>query len=150
MLTSACMASDSSKSKTLSQSLQLAESFKENCRQLIKERTKTREAKEKLAKELKITVGGVEGLIYHGRGSFENFIAALAFVYEADEETLSNCLGAFRSPQRVSKLKPSDKIWFELDSQMEEPQKEFFAELIRTSTRLGYELKVTKSKNSVK
>jgi hypothetical protein len=126
-------------------SLKMAMQFKEFCRVLIKDKVNTRAEKERLAEELEITPGGVEGLIYHGRGSFENYIAALAFLYGFNLKDLKGFLLNFRDRlRRLKPIKNSDKIWFDLDRYYSEDHKEYLASVWRAAAKLNFRVTVKK------
>jgi hypothetical protein len=122
-------------------SIRSAEEFKKFCRLLIKERVNTLEDREKLASELGITAGGVEALIYHGRGSFETFVAAVFYLYSVDLKVLKKFLVNFKNHiRRIKPIRESDKAWFDLDRYWTEDQKGYFAFMGLASARLNLAL----------
>lgn len=139
------MATNGTKKIAGSPSLETAAKIKEFCRLQIKERVTSKAEKAQLAKELGITSGGVEGLIYQGKGSFENYIAALAFLYELDANTLESFILSLRHQTLHTKpIRASDKIWLELDQFFSEEHKEYLASVWMAATELNYKVTVKK------
>ena len=143
------MPSLSSKKNRQTDSLKIALKLKELCRTLIKERVLVKADKEKLAYELGISVGGVDGLVYLGKGSFESYFAALTHLYGLEMKDLEKILFHFReSFKQMGSPKISDKMWTEFDKYYSEDFKEFLITLYVTAAQLPYKISVEKLKSS--
>ena len=129
--------------------LQAATELKEFCRALIRAKVKGREQKNALAAALMMTPGGVESLLYHGSGSFENYMASLAFLYGLDRYQLQDGFHLLTStPKRHEELRASDQAWFALGDQYDEDFRLFLIDVLNQAA-LKYKLSVKKLQPAV-
>ena len=122
-----------------------AEAFRGLCQRLIKQRIQSASDKRELADALGCSIATVNALIYQGKGSFETYVAALFWAFNVDTSIVESFLLDSKAYLRkLRTLKPSDRLWFQLDSAMGEEEKSYWARLLRAAKDLELTLGVGK------
>ena len=126
-----------------------AKEFRDFCQTLIRDRVKSRVARQELADSLGLSVSAVEAMTYRGVGSFETFVGALVFLCQADLDSLKKIILDRREPARRSRpTRESDKLWYELDLELTEEEKIYWVSMIRAASQIH--LTIAKRRNSAR
>lgn len=121
-----------------SQSVSPAKELREFFQELIHNKLKTKTDREQLAQALGLTISAIEAMTYRGVGSFETFAGALLHLYQIDLEALkSHVLKLKNISLKKTPSRESEKVWYELDKELSEPEKAYWVHLIRAATRIN-------------
>lgn len=118
-----------------------SEQIKQALMKYILEVANTKEKKEELSRYLEKSFPTVDSLVYKGKGSFSSWINAILYRFELDPETVVKSLEHLSTSTRKQySHRPSDKIWFELDKDLSEDEKFYWASLIKAAVALEREI----------
>jgi len=104
---------------------------------LLRKHIKTRQDREKLAKAIGITEGGVHGMLYHATGGLNSWIKAFAYCYKLNEDSVDMLEGILR---RENPLSVNDKLYFDISNKVKENKLYYYLSLINASIQIEEDL----------
>jgi len=117
-----------------------AKPIKEAFQELAKEFAKQKEGNKKILEEfLELKLNS---LLYEGKMSSDSLINLFVLYFDIDpNDIIKNINNITQNLRKTKPLRPSDKLWFELDNTLNEEEKFYLASLAKCHAKLKNKLK---------